>query len=495
MLISLSVSAGGVSLTTRIGVYSDAITFTFDTNYTVGTYWNGDPWVLRPGGGDVTITATSPTMLGDGTIADSIGVNRVRHGSMWNWNTGSEAELPTGGSIQGTGTSDNGWDSHNPKIDSGGGNTITNAAQYSDVRNIDPENTGVDFVASTAGAFMKALSDLDTTSLENEARPQILEEVGLLTVVDTAPPANAFRPGAHTTTKAHRWLTSDLDFSAVPSGLTAPASAPTYATALSKVEKHHIMGSLNYDSNRILMPSGSMHDYGANNAEAIVQAVLLAMTDGVTTEERETLLKSVVQIGIDVYDRYNEGGRWNPLGGLYTGYKLPLVLAATLLDDTSIKAVADANPNNTDVFEAFHEDRQIWVLTSSDTGRTLDGGNEQYIASDEGDPEWGEQHTKQNGRDDRRENATYRAINHQYIVPAALACQMITGARTNWNWQPFFDYADRIMERDWFASGETIFGTGTVWIDENTDSNTVSNFHQDMWTSFRASYGGAIWNR
>jgi len=76
-----------------------------------------------------------------------------------------------------------------------------------------------------------------------------------------------------------------------------------------------------------------------------------------------------------------------------------------------------------------------------------------------------------------------------------LACQMITNARSNWNWQPHFDYADRVMERDFFASGETLSFGGTNWATGYSGVNPIPDFQQDMWTSFRGSYGNAIWNR
>lgn len=484
MLISLTVSPGGGAQASSIGVYSDAITFTLDTNYTVGTYWNGDPWVLRPGAGSVTITATSPTALGNNTTPTFTGADRVRHGTVLNWNTGAEAAADF--SIQnGVGALEQGWDSYDP--------VSVDWLPYETTRQVDPALTGSNIVVSAEGSVMKAISNPDGSV--GNGRGSTLTDVGLLSVVDSAPPSNAFRPGAHTLTKAHRWTLADVDYSLVPSGLTAPASAPTYASAMTKVGRHHIMGALEYDKLRTSMPQNHMGSYGADNARHIADALLLSMTDAVTAQERETLINSIIQIGIDVYDRYNEGGRWHPAGGLYCGYKLPLVLAATLLDDAGLKAVAAVNPTASPVHDAFCEDRQIWYLTSADTGRTLDAGNEQYLAGDEGDPEWGEQHTEQSGRDDRDEWAAYRDINTRAQIGAALAGQMVTGVRTNWNWQAYFDYADRVMERDFFASGETLAFGGTVYGDNYSGSNPIPTFQKDMWSSFRASYGGAIWNR
>ena len=164
-----------------------------------------------------------------------------------------------------------------------------------------------------------------------------------------------------------------------------------------------------------------------------------------------------------------------------------------------MKTVASIKPTTAkssgDVRDAFCDDRTIFYLTANDTGRTLEAGHEQYIASDEGDPEWGEQHTHQDKRDDRSEWSTYRDINTRGIVGAALACQMISGARANWNWQAHLDYADRVMERDFFASGETLDWGGTNFVKNYSAGNPVPNFQKDMWSSFRASYGGAIWNR
>lgn len=476
----------------EISMYGGAITFTLDTSYTNGTYWNGDPWVLRPGAGSVTITADTPA---------ATNTSRYSNGAMWNWNTGAEAV--------GNGAGNQGWDSYDVAVAQ---------TSYNDTRNIAPGRTGSSFVATTEGAYTKAVSRA-TSSITGQARPQVMSDVGILTIVDSAPPSNAFRPGAHTTNKAHRWTTDDLDLSLFPSGLDAGGNGGGYWTPT--YSRHHIMGSLEYNANRIIMPTNHMFNYGAWNAQGLASAALRAMTTLVDANTRLEIIRSLVQIGIDVYDRYNEGGRWIPAGALYCGYKLPLVIAATLLDDANMKAVAGVNPTDNGG-DAFCEDRQIWIVSASDVGRSLiKPVHEQYITADIGMPEWGEQHTKQSNRDDRREShrdgedgsyggtppVLYRSINSRWQIGAATVCNLITGARAVWNYEPFFQYADRIAHRNFYRdnSGTTgndtlisTYGSANFADAQVSSSNLVDALHLHMARTYRGTAtdksGVAIWD-
>lgn len=457
---------------TSLGFYSDAITLTFGTSYTTGRYWNGeDAYVVRPPGGVVTITATTPTALGNNAAPANFGDNRVRHGTMLNYNLGG------GGNAQA-------FDSHEP---SGWGTSIV--MPYSSSRQADPALTGSPIVVSAEGSIIKSISIVDgDISIWPGRPPVMLTDAGVLTIVDSAPPANAFRPSPHIASKAHRWTTADVDLTLVPSNLTVAASAPSYAAALAKVERMHMMGHTVGFQNRQIRPTNHQREYGADIGRDTAYALLLAMTNAVTTEQRERLIYGIVQIGIDVYDRYTVGGQWLPDGGVNVAEKVALVTAATLLDDAGIKAVADNND--------LHEDAQIWVLTGSDIGR----GVEPYIASDVGDPEWGNKHATFPVQDSRAESVQYRDINTRSQIPSALACQMITGARAVWNYQPYFDYADRVMERNFFDSGETLGGGrfpsgGTIYNGNYVGDNPIGPFAQNMWALYRASYGNAIWNR
>lgn len=508
-LYPIATSNRGAGLASGVSFYDGAVIVRFGAVYTVGQYWNGqDWWVLRPTDGTVVITSTSPEAVGDGQAAPSVGAARVRNGAVWNWNTGDEAAQGSGLSA-GVGYGRQGWDSHDPRVDSGGGNTITNSMIYEDSINIDPAHTGRPFVASSEGAFMKAVSLADEI-VEPQPRPQILSDLALLTVVDSVPRLGAFRPGAHTRRKAYRWTVHDLNLSLLPSNLPSPSSTPRYESTLSRVQRHHVMGHLNYDSNRPFMPSNHMNNYGTNNGRDIASAVLLAMTDSVTESQRNHLINSVVQIGIDVFDRYNEGGRWNPNGGLYIGYKLPLVVAATLLDNAAMRVVAGTNPSRSPVSASFAEDRATWIITKADIDRSVDGERQTYTAVDLGMPEWGEQHTRQNGRDDRRVGARYRAENVTTYLGAATAANLIAGARETWNWKPCFDYADRLLHRTFWrdnAAGNAIlrrrFGSDNYVDAFNARPRPYGSyfpvrFHVQMARAFRGSQvdpsGVPIWD-
>jgi hypothetical protein len=282
--------------------------------------------------------------------------------------------------------------------------------------------------------------------------------MGYLTVVNTTPTQDSWRPApftaAKSTQKATQYTFADIEWGRLPA-LAPVAGTPTdYNAIIAKIRYCHFMSHLNYDNARHFMASNQMENYGADNAAAMATAALWACTTQGTLEQRQNVIKYLIQIGFDVYERCKNGGVWYGLGGLYHGYKLPLVIAATFLQDQDMIDLCDGTILNNAPFRNFAEDQQTWIISSGDVGRLLSNDNIEYVAGDVGMPEWGEQHQYQANRDGRQwfapsrapgqEGSAYRSICFRYQVGAAMACNMITGARAIWNWEPFFWYVDRL---------------------------------------------------
>jgi len=153
----------------------------------------------------------------------------------------------------------------------------------------------------------------------------------------------------------------------------------------------------------------------------------------------------MVQNGLDIYAYVKHGGGFYHDGGHKCGRKLPLVLAAMMLNDMELKVMA-GNP------DIFQEDTQVWIVTQSDVGRVIwvappgDSwyGREflQYRQEDVGMAEWGIRHRWEPIQDNRSWSATYRSVVGPAMMGPWLAAYLM-GAQSVWNHPAAFAYMER----------------------------------------------------
>jgi hypothetical protein len=476
--------------TNTVSMYGGAITFNFDGNYQVGHYWNGDPFIVTPG--TIGITSISPASTNVG------GDGRWRHGAQRAWQVGAECAGSSLGPGPGSGAvASQGMDA-SPNID----------FPYVEALNLDPGRTGSTWTITGEETVFKSVGK---ASPGTNPRP-VNDWMGYLSVVNTVPTQDSWRPAPFTaakaTQKAAQYTFADIEWGRLPA-LSPPAGTPTnYAAIIDKIRYCHFLSHLNYDHARHFMASNQMFNYGGSNAGDIANAALWACTTQGTTEQRQTIIKYLIQIGFDVYERCKNGGVWYGLGGLYHGYKLPLVLAATLLQDEDMMELCNGTIQNNGAFRNFAEDQQTFIVENGDVGRVLAFNNIPYVAGDVGMPEWGEQHQRQPNRDGRQwfspstflgeiPGRGYREIVLRYQVAAAMACNIITGARAIWNWPPFFWYTDRLCNGDFYFDGVND-GYGTLpgaspASTKTPSSNHFTGFDVAMFNTYRSTYGGDLW--
>lgn len=380
------------------------ITWSFESDHQVGKYANGDWWVVGP----VTITDITPRSVND---------------NGWIKN-GTQLNSP----ISGAQGFDNSMD----------------YMSYKEERNVSPNITGSPLHVETGSL----VSSVSKSTKDN--RPQ-LQTAAILTVVAAPPPDGAFRPapvGSDTTSK---WTKYDLDYSVLRKLPVVPEvrSIDYLAT---KFERPWLELNPNW-TGRYIHPEENQPDYGRDMSKLLGDA-MLALQFNYSDSKKETLLIRLVQYGLDVYGTAVEGGVWTDLGGHNQGRKMPLLFAGKLLNATEILDYGDAEKHF-----IFQEDRQTWYVEESDVGRTLysaDGRErEKYIESDVGVPEWGEQHTKNQSRDGRNWNVSYRIPVGTSLV-SHMATARLLGLEDQWNWPPFFDYMDRFYQLEKVnASGST----------------------------------------
>ena len=237
-----------------------AVTYTVAEPAQHGTYANGDPWVVGP----VTLTATTPA---------ATDTDRFIHGVQVN---------PANASAQGFDS----WPSD---------------MSYDDSLNVDPGRTGAPLALSPGDRVFKAVS-LGTPA-GTPARP-LLDHMSVLTVVDVAPPAGAFRPPYVGHASTDPWATeSSIDWAVIPSYPRTPSAALPDTLRYGPAIEHNTEWT-----QRAIHPLSQQPVYGGQIAKHIGDALLLLAMD-FTQAEKRGLLIDVLQHGIDVHGVLAAPGR------------------------------------------------------------------------------------------------------------------------------------------------------------------------------------------
>lgn len=295
------------------------ITWTWVEDLTVGTYANGDPYVVAPSG--LTMTSISPLSVVD--------TGRTINGTMINPTAGASVEQGFDSGILGFNAAKN--DGRPNGNDLSVGNPLSVPAGSS--------------VVSTESR---------PTYATNETR---LLNAAVLTVVATEPAAGSFRPPYCGTDKTPHWNVSDLDYSVLQS--VAPVAAtPSLATIEAYNERVWIEIRTSWVG-RQMHPENNQPDYGEDICKQTGDQ-LLSTHLNYTNEQKETMVIRLVQYGLDIYGAAVTGGTWNADGGHNQGRKGVLMFAGYLLGDTNILAYGDA-----DLHYIFQEDQQSFTVDAS----------------------------------------------------------------------------------------------------------------------------------
>tara|TARA_R110000765_G_scaffold115624_1_gene208588 strand:- start:13990 stop:15990 length:2001 start_codon:yes stop_codon:yes gene_type:complete len=406
------------------------ITWTFNADYTVGTYINGDSYVVDPGAGCVinSITQTNAAAGHDGSMIDPI---------------------PS--------TTAHGYDDRIP-----GYTSALNVADSGDFPiTINP---GTGEAISLVSSISKDISDAG-------ARP-VLDVAAILTVVASAPAANSFRPAyaGASSTKVLTHTTADVDTAELLS-LTPPTGTPTIAAMEALIEKPWIDHRTEWQGD-YLHPSQNMENYGGGmSRDSNDIALRLLLND--TVSAKLTLLYRFIQLGIDNYGLVVNGAQWGSPGGtIGVGRKLPILFAGLLLGNTAMNAVATTYNTRA----VFQEDGQTFDLTQDERDATYDPVNAAagsaynwpgwYDGYAIGSARWGERHYRYTlgGYNYLPGKIDYRGITRSSSLGAAVVVDLLS-LETVWNHDPFID---------WQATME----------DEGVSGTWGSTFSVNMWADF-----------
>lgn len=409
------------------------ITWRFDQEYVVGTFANGDPWVLGP----VRILAITPrTVEVDG---------RVLHGSMIDPDPSSMLQ---------------GYDS----------------AMYDDQareRYRDDLNRawGVDaehpLVLAAPGSLVSAIS-----RTERGVTPT-LQTAAVLTCVAAVPAPDAFRPPFAGHDKQIAYREAGLDYGVLQQ-LRPAEGAPAIDTVAAAFERVWLDHAPEWPV-RYLHPLDNMPDYGREIAATVGTGALLLNSD-LSNERKRLLLVRMVQLGIDLHGQLRAGGHWPGRGGHGHGRKLPILLAGAVLHDARMLAVGrdfvSAPRPDAPTGQFFGEDGQTFFVTATAPG-VWNGGHGGYTKEHDGLPEWGFAHVDepQHDRAGWEDNPYRRCCTANGWVGEALAARMM-GLQEAWNHPAFFAYMDRYLQ---VVPSERWHRAWVPW-------------HAAMWDTYRANY-------
>ncbi|MDF3129358.1 hypothetical protein P0Y35_09135 [Kiritimatiellaeota bacterium B1221] len=397
--IQASLFAEMASSVKRFGV-----TWTFDKAYEVGTFANGDWWVLGP----VTITEISPASVDD------------KNGNMIN--------PPLNKNL-----------SFDRRMQRNSFDAEANVA------------TQLPLTVDKPASILSAISlEADTT----KDNPQ-LDTIAILTVLMEKPAEGSFRPPYQGDDKTILGNKADLNYEILRK-LEPVEGAPEDLVALAeKFDRPYIELKLGW-TGRYTHPKSNQPAYGRELAHRLGYGLLALQLD-VPDEQKEALFINLVQIGIDIYGAARLGGKWNADGGHNQGRKMPMLLAGLALNNQEILKYANAEE-----FMIFQEDQQTFYVEQKhiDTPRREIRGRPLHAYTPDmlGKPEWGIRNYHEPDRSGSNWGAYYRTVSGAPTITHVLVAHLM-GVEEIWNHPPLFDYYDRYFEVE--SEPEVRKGKGT----------------------------------
>ena len=382
------------------------ITWTFDREYEVGRFVNGDHWVRGP----ILVVGIDPPSrkIGQRTVNGSM----INPSPRKNWTQGYDSAM---------------------------------YGKYRKPSAFDPTANIALGLSSTNPRLLRPHTSLVSTISDPRAghRPQ-LRVAAVLTVVPAPPPAGSFRPPYVGGDKTARFNERQLDTSLLAELEPTPSAPP-----MSVVERWFERPWLDHVPEwvgRYTHPSSNMPDYGREIVHQVGVAALMLHLD-YPLEAKRTLLVRFVQLGIDFQGIVDNGGEdnWPAGGGHHSGRKWPILFAGLVLGDAEMSAIGSKEV-------AFNEDDQTFYVRETSPG-VYNHGQGGYGPQHVGMAEWGNQHWKQlnRGQPPTFDDVDWLSDPYRLCCTAnawwgELLAAYIMDARGLWNHEALFDYQDRYLE-------------------------------------------------
>ncbi|MGD1000245.1 MAG: hypothetical protein ABSA67_06045 [Candidatus Brocadiia bacterium] len=273
-----------------------------------------------------------------------------------------------------------------------------------------------------------------------------MKAAAVLTCLKEAVPQDTFRPGYCDLSKDVLHRASEIHWELLPS-VAPPSSAPPWSWAeLERAFQRPWLDHVYSWESRDVHPSDNMPGYGREIASVVSVAALQLCTDA-SREQKTRLCQGMIQVGIDNWaiakrGKSGEAGGWISQGGFGCGRKLPIVLAAILLQDQEMLHISKNAPET-----AFGEDQ------ATEFGVTWTGADVRYTGQFplSGQTDRGPYEQLWPGLwpgPDRTQSEGYRrASSISSSVGTALAAHLMKAEKI-WDHDAFFAYMDRWMYED-----------------------------------------------
>ena len=416
-----------------------SITWTFDRPVEGGRFANGDWWVVGP----VTIVSINPP---------SREVNgRTMHGSVINpsprqgWSQGYDSQMYF--------------------------------KEYQTSRTYDAAlNETLNLSSSNPLVLLPNQSLVSTISTPApNQRPQ-LDTAAVLTCLRDPAPYESLRPPYCGLDKTVKFNKRQLDYTKL--ARLEPVGSPP---ALRDIERRferpwidHAPGWINL----FMHPRRNMAEYGREFTRDVSIASLMLHLD-FTDAQKETLLVRLVQLGIDSYGVFQEGGQHNWIrdGSYSMGRKWPILFAGIMLDDPEMKSFGHT--------PAFHQCEDSMTFFVEETSpNVFNGGHGGYTARHFGMPEFGVNHYFAPAQD----NVDWFADPNRFCCTALSWWGEILGARIMeaealWNHDATFLYLDRYHQEN-----ELLLAEGRIRPEQITSDPWI----YEMYKAYRDDFGTAL---
>ena len=280
-----------------------------------------------------------------------------------------------------------------------------------------------------------------------------LDTAAVLTVLDKAPPADAFRP-PYVAGDKPVYTASQIQWDRLPK-LKVPENMelPPTSEIMKRVWLDH--SAMKGAGIAPIHPVKNMEPYYHHDYSSAM--ALLVLLD---IPERKELNYRLIQYGIDLYSiSLSNGDAWRQYGGFGNGRKWPILFAGIMLNNKPMQsppATVESEPSRTGTVEKFGEDAGTWYgkpTAEYPKGKPLWGNDsrDQEVVF-KGFTEHPE--TASGDKDCRDPDGLldgpiygYRAICSSSWIGPALAARLM-GAQEIWNHPAFFDYVDRWVKEE-----------------------------------------------
>ncbi len=439
------------------------ITWTFDKDYVVGRFVNGDYWVL--GDPNVTIVSIDPHSVElDG---------RIVNGSMLNPDSSTTYMA-----------------AYDSNLYRKSGNYIPelNVARPNG-RELSETNP---LVVEPNSSLVSVISRIPQPPIRLGSDKADLTDAAVLTILNTEPPEGSFRPPYAGADKKIRFNINQLDYSYF-GNLQPVAGVPilhkdvltnpnNQAETVERMFERVWIDTWGGEGESYMSALHNQALYGRDISTQVGLGALM-LNLNYTNAEKETLLIHMVQRGIDSYGIVtspNGNRAWSGRGGHNSGRFFLILLAGIVLDDNEMRTIGTQTiPNGGQDCYGFGEiDQTFYVSCTDENSSVINYGIGGYNENDIGLPEWSLRHWSEPANTHSADQKSWTGKSASYRVCCTakswagfILASHIMGIKELWCHDAVFDYQDRWMQ---------------------LENSQTSDFVLRMWNAYRAEYG-PVW--